>query len=189
MAQPKKGFPFNILILSVITMVFGFGMGLIIINSHSAADSPIVELPTSSVRQLTLNSTAPDFTLRTLSGQAVSLDSFRGRRVLVNFWASWCGPCQLETPDLERAYKQLRQQNVVFVGIGTGDETARLKQFVADHGVTYTIVEDPEGTVSDSYGVVGLPSTFLIDSKGFVRKEYTGPVTAQQVLADMAQLN
>ncbi len=189
MVQPKKGFPLNIVILAAIAVVFGFGVGLIIVSSHTAANNPLAVLPTAPLPQLAVGSPAPDFTLRTFNGQAVSLKGLRGTRVLVNFWASWCGPCQRETPDLQKAYSQLRQQNVVFVGVGTQDETDKLKKFVADNGVTYTIVEDPQGTVSDRYGVVGLPSTFLIDSSGVVRKAYTGPVTTGEVLADIAKLN
>ncbi len=189
MVQPKKRFPYSILILAAIATVFGFGMGLIIVSSHSTADNPALVIPTSDVHQLAVGSPAPDFSLRTFSGQTVSLKDLRGKRVLINFWASWCGPCQRETPDLQSAYSQLRGRNVVFVGVGTQDETDKLKKFVADNGVTYTIVEDPNGTVTDRYGVIGLPSTFLIDTGGVVRAVYTGPVTRDQVLADVAKLN
>ncbi len=189
MVQPKKRFPYSILILAAIATVFGFGMGLIIVSGHSTADNPVIVIPTSDVHQLAVGSPAPDFALRTFSGQTVSLKDLRGKRVLINFWASWCGPCQRETPDLQSAYNQLRGQNVVFVGIGTQDETANLKKFVDDNRVTYTIIEDPLGKVGDTYGVLGLPTTVLIDSNGVVRKVFTGEVKQDQVVEELKKLS
>ena len=185
----KRRFPISIVVLAAVAALFGGGMGLIIINSRPTQDSPLIVLPTSSVRQIRLDAPAPDFTLNTFAGQPVTLKELRGQRILINFWASWCPPCLQETPDLRDAYNALRADNVAFVGIGMQDDTEKLKKFVADKGVPYTIVEDPKGKVGDAFGVLGLPTTILVDSTGIVRKVYTGAVTKDQVIADIKKLN
>ncbi|HEY3340874.1 MAG TPA: TlpA disulfide reductase family protein [Anaerolineae bacterium] len=189
MDKPKKRFPISILVLAAIAAVFGFGTGVIIISSRPTSDNPVIVLPTSNMRTLSEGSSAPDFTLQTFTGQGVTLKDLRGKRVLINFWASWCPPCLGETPDLKAAYNQLREENVAFIGIGTQDETDKLKKFSAENSIPYTIVEDPKGTVGDSYGVLGLPTTVLVDSKGIVRKVFTGPITKDQVIAEFGKIN
>ena len=189
MDTPKKKFPISILVLALIAALFGFGTGVIIISSRPTSDNPVIVLPTSNVHGLAEGSPAPDFTLKTFAGQDVSLKELRGKRVLINFWASWCPPCLRETPDLKAAYNQLREENVTFIGIGTQDETDKLKQFSDENSLSYTIVEDPKGTVGDSYGVLGLPTTILLDSQGIVRKVFTGPITKDQVIAEFGKIN
>ncbi|MCL5999558.1 MAG: TlpA family protein disulfide reductase [Chloroflexi bacterium] len=187
--HPKKRFPVSILILATIAALFGLGTGLIIVNSNNGQqDGPIV-LPTSSFSGLREGVQAPDFTLNTLSGKPVALNSLRGRRVLVNFWASWCPPCLQEMPDLKAAYTALKDDGVEFVGIGLQDETANLQKFVADNVVPYIILEDPKGTVGNAYGVLGMPTTILVDSNGVVRKVFKGPVTKDTVIAEMNKLS
>ena len=163
-------------------------MGLIIVSGRPSQDNPLVVLPTSSVRQISVDAPAPDFTLNTFEGRPVTLKELRGKRVLINFWASWCTPCLRETPDLRDAYKALSADNVAFVGIGMQDATDKLKKFVADNDVPYIIVEDPKGKVGDAFGVLGLPTTVLVDSNGIVRKVYTGAVTKDQVIADIRKI-
>jgi peroxiredoxin len=189
--QPRQRFPLSILILAVIAAVFGFGMGWVIINSRPAAQNPLVVLPTSGVRSIGVGTAAPDFTLNTLTGQPMTLKNLRGKRVLINFWASWCPPCLKETPDLRDAYNALRAQdeNVAFVGIGLQDDTDKLKKFADENQVSYTVVEDPKGKVGDAYGVLGMPTTILVDSNGIVRKVFTGPVTKEQLLTEMKKLS
>ena len=189
MDSPKKKFPISIVIFALIAALFGFGTGLIIINSRSTSDNPVIVLPTSNVHGLAEGSVAPDFTLKTFSGQTVNLKELRGKRVLINFWASWCPPCLRETPDLKAAYNELREENVAFIGIGTQDDTDKLKKFSDDNSLPYTIVEDPKGTVGDRYSVLGLPTTILVDSQGIVRKVFTGPITKDQVMTEVGKLN
>ena len=189
MEQPKRKFPRSILILAIIAAVFGFGTGIIIILTRPMQNATGFALPTSVTRSLALNKPAPDFTLNTLDGKPFTLQETRGKRVLINFWAAWCPPCLSETPDLVSAYDELRDAGVVFIGIGTQDETAKLKAFVDDKKVPYIILDDGDGKIGDRYAVLGLPTTVLIDSSGIVRKIFTGAVTRQQVIDEMKKLN
>jgi cytochrome c biogenesis protein CcmG, thiol:disulfide interchange protein DsbE len=186
--KPKKRFPTSIVVLVVIAALFGFGMGYIIISSRPSGENPVIVLPTSNVIQVGIDEPAPDFSLNTFAGKPVALKDLRGKRVLINFWASWCPPCLRETPDLVAAYKALGDNSIAFVGIGTQDDTDKLKKFADDNQVPYTILEDPKGKVSDAYGVLGLPTTVLVDGNGIVRKVFTGPVTKDQVISEIRKI-
>ncbi len=188
MTEQKRRLPASIVVIALVAAVFGLGTAAIIVKSIPTQNNPVIVLPTANIRRLGMNAPAPDFTLKTFDGKAVSLKDLRGKTVLINFWASWCPPCRLETPDLVAAYQELGGSGVAFVGIGTQDDTDKLKQFVAENKVTYTILEDPKGAVSDAYNVLGLPTTVLIDSKGLVRKEFSGAVTKDQVIAEIKKL-
>ena len=189
MTEQKRQLPVSIIVIAIIATVFGLVTAAIIVSSRGPQqDNPIVVLPTVSVRRLGVDVPAPDFTLNTLDGKPVALKELRGKPVLINFWASWCPPCLKETPDLVAAYKELGQDKVTFIGIGTQDDTDKLAKFAKDNSVPYLIVEDPKGTAGDSYSVLGLPMTILVDSNGIVRKVFSGPVTTDQVVTEMKKL-
>ena len=184
---PKRRSVWPILILAGIASLFGFGAGILIAsNANQPAD---VTLPPTAVMQfLRENEPVPDFELNTLDGEPVKLSSFKGHPVLLNFWASWCPPCKDETPDLIAAYNELKQAGVVFIGIGTQDDTPKLQQFADEFKVPYLIVEDPLGKVSNQYRVLGMPTTFLVDKDGIMRKVINGIVNKDQVITDMLAL-
>ncbi|MCL4504937.1 MAG: TlpA family protein disulfide reductase [Chloroflexi bacterium] len=189
MSEQKRRLPTSIIVIAIVAAVFGLGTAAIIVKSSpTTQDNPVIVLPTANIRRLGVDTPAPDFTLKTFNGTPVSLKDLRGKRVLINFWASWCPPCLQETPDLVAAYKELGDSGVVFVGIGTQDDSDKLKKFAADNKVTYTILEDPKGSVSDAYSVLGLPTTVLVDSQGIVRKVFSGPVTKDQVITEIKKL-
>ncbi|HXR11095.1 MAG TPA: TlpA disulfide reductase family protein [Gaiellaceae bacterium] len=123
---------------------------------------------------------APAFSLNRLDGSGpISLASLRGRTVVLNFWASWCGPCKREAPALETIWKDYRAKNVVVLGVDSGDEKSDARRFLAAHGVTYPIVSDPNEILSgNTYNVPGLPATFVIDAQGrLVGKVVLGPIS------------
>ncbi len=122
---------------------------------------------------------APNFALRTPAGEVLQLDSYRGSYVLINFWASWCGPCRGETPDLQSLYERAGQRSLVILGVNQQEEAATAGAFAAEFGVTYPIVLDRAGEVSNAYRVGrGLPVTFLVSPEGVVLKVYPGRITA-----------
>ena len=127
---------------------------------------------------------APAFVLDNLAPESnsVSLASFAGRPVVINFWASWCVPCRTEMPALEAAHLALADQ-VAFIGIDHQDDHTSAVEFIAFTGVTYESGFDPEGRVAAAYGLYGLPTTVLISPDGIVVAEVTGAVTEERLLA------
>ena len=121
---------------------------------------------------------AAPFTLTAFDGKPISLESLRGRVVVVNFWASWCVPaCYDEAPSLERAWRAYRDRGVVLVGVNIQDKEEPARRFLDRFGHTFPNAPDPAGRVSVDYGVYGVPETFFIDRTGRVRFKHVGAVT------------
>ncbi len=122
-----------------------------------------------------LSGAAPDFTLKSRDGGNVRLAELRGEVVLVNFWASWCGPCREEMPKLEELHNTYKDLGFTLLGINL-DQTEELsKKLLKDISVTFPVLFDPENNVSEAYDVESMPSTFLVDKNGnwrFVHKGY-----------------
>ncbi|MGQ9815296.1 MAG: redoxin domain-containing protein [Candidatus Roseilinea sp.] len=186
--KPRPRSPWPIVILAGIAALFGFGAGLLIATSANQPGAPVTVPAAPVIQFLRENEPAPDFELQTFDGQTVRLSDFKGRPVLINFWASWCPPCKEETPDLIAAYRELKDINAVFIGVGTQDDTDKLKQFAEEHQIPYLVVEDPLGKVSNRYRVLGMPTTFLIDTDGILRKTINGVVTRNQIVTEMRGL-
>jgi cytochrome c biogenesis protein CcmG, thiol:disulfide interchange protein DsbE len=121
---------------------------------------------------------APAYAATTLQGDTVSLESLRGEVVLLNFWATWCGPCRFETPFLQQLSEEYgdRDFNIVGVSMDTGDAADQIAMFVEEYGVTYTILHDPQMRGMELYQILGLPATFLLDREGTLTWMKYGPV-------------
>ena len=128
---------------------------------------------------------APEFSLERLDGSGeLSLESLRGQTVVLNFWASWCGPCKDETPLLQRAWQRWEGKDVVFVGVDVKDFRGDARAFTRRYGVTYPNVYDGKGSLVGRYGVTGFPETYFIDAAGKVRYRIAGPVEEESDLDD-----
>ena len=118
---------------------------------------------------------APDIQLPDLQGREVRLKDFRGRYLLVNFWATWCGPCKLEMPSLETLYRRFGPDRLVVIGISNDMFGATVvKPYVEAQGLTFPILLDPQLDASNAFGVVSLPTTYLIDPRGNIIGELAG---------------
>ena len=116
---------------------------------------------------------APNFTLRDLGGQEVSLDQFRGKIVLMDFWATWCGPCRMTMPLLERLEKEYSSV-MVQLAINQFEPIDEVREYVQSQGVHAKVLLDEDGSVSTAYRVGSIPTQFLIDRKGILRHVQLG---------------
>ncbi len=124
---------------------------------------------------------APDFTLQTLDGESVSLSDYRGKLVMINFWASWCPPCNSEMPDLQRYYEQHQDEDFIILGVNYQDTPDKVQAFIEKYGVTFPILLDSDGRVANLFGVQGLPTSFFVDKEGNVLGYQPGPVTKEML--------
>jgi peroxiredoxin len=119
---------------------------------------------------------APDFALRDLQGRTHRLAEFRGKVVFLNVWATWCPPCRMEMPSMERLHRRLQGKDFVMLAVSEDEDgPAMVQRFIDQLGITFPVLIDPEGIVPGRYGVTGYPETFVIDREGRVIQHTIGP--------------
>jgi peroxiredoxin len=119
---------------------------------------------------------APDWTLKTLDNKKASLKDFNGKYIFLNFWATWCGPCIDEMPSMEKLYQKFKNRKnfeMLAVSIDKGGADA-VRKFVTENKLSFTILLDGDSEVAAAYGVMGIPSTYLIDPQGYIINRAVG---------------
>ena len=128
----------------------------------------------SSVWAKADQSPAPDFTLKSQKGDNLKLSELRGKVILINFWASWCGPCRQEMPVLDELYRHYRSLDFTILGVNVEQDSDNAKSLLKDVSVSFPVLFDNENKVSKLYDVKGMPSTVLVDRDGNIRYVHMG---------------
>lgn len=157
-------------------------------NLQSQADVEIRLGSTGTQQAAKVGEPAPDFALPTPDGETVRLSDFRGQPVLVNFWATWCPPCEQEMPDIEALYQKYRDQGLEVIAVDQQESSAAVQQYFDDRNLTFQPVIDSTGEVFNIYRVVALPTSYFIDAEGIVRFQHRGMMTAEQMENYAAQV-
>jgi len=122
----------------------------------------------------TFSGPAHDFTLKSQSGENIRLKELAGQVVLLNFWASWCGPCRKEMPKLEDLHQKYKDLGVTILGINIDENPELSKKILKDVSINFQVLYDPESQVSSRYNIEAMPATFLVDKKGDFRFRHNG---------------
>lgn len=156
-------------------------------NSTKSEQLAAVEQPKQTTPQPSQETTrplvdAPDFTVYDLDGNAVQLSDFFGKPIVLNFWASWCGPCKMELPDFQEKYNHLGD-NVTFLLVnmtdGAQETVATASAFISDKGYTMPVFYDTQFSAARAYGVNSIPCTYFLDAQGHAIAQATGAIDAQ----------
>ena len=140
----------------------------------ASACSPAVGDAAGASEPPRVGALAPDFTVSTLDGNAITLSQLRGKPVVINFFASWCAPCRLEAPHLQEAYARKSKDGLVIIGINMGEGKPQAEQFVKDYGWSFDVVLDPGQKVTQKYQLIGLPATFFVGRDGVLKSIKVG---------------
>jgi peroxiredoxin len=125
-------------------------------------------------RSAAIGEPAPDFSLPTLEEREIGLGKFKGKVVLLNFWASWCAPCQEELPELEKIYRKYQERGFEVIGVNIDKKQANAEKFVRRFGLTFPVMLDPESAVVGEYRAHAMPMSYLIDQEGVIRQLFFG---------------
>jgi cytochrome c biogenesis protein CcmG/thiol:disulfide interchange protein DsbE len=135
-----------------------------------------------------LNRPAPDFTLTTFKGTTISLEGLTGKPLVINFWASWCPPCRIEAPLLERTWRAYKNRDVVFIGVDVQDREEDALSYIREFDITYPNGPDPTGEISIDYGVSGLPVTFFVSRKGEIVRRWVGAIERSVLISSIEEI-
>ena len=155
-----------------------------------ATEAAVAEDPTGETEEAR-GSEAPDFTVYDLEGNAHKLSDFRGKPVLLNFWASWCGPCQMEMPDFQKFYESHGDQvNFVIVNLTDGQQETveSASAFIAEKGYTFPVYYDTDIDAAMKYGVNAVPVSYFIDGSGYFVAWAQGALSADMLQQGMDML-
>ncbi len=137
---------------------------------------------------LEIGNAAPDFQLQTLDGSTVKLSDYRGKRVMVNFWATWCPPCRAEMPDLEKFHQN---NDVIILAVNltqTEQSMQEIKDFVHEFELTFPILLDKNIEVANRYAIRPIPTSFMIDSNGIIRNKAFGALHYEMMVQELEQM-
>ncbi len=145
--------------------------------------------PTSSLKNALEGSPAPDFTLKSLDGGRIQLSSFKGRPVVVNFFASWCLPCRDEAPLLRTTALEAANKNVVILGVAYSDKEPDTRKFRDEFNLGFPVLMDSDDSrASVNYGIKGVPETFFVGKDGKIARYHPGPLDAASLEAGLKSI-
>ncbi|GAA0498272.1 redoxin domain-containing protein [Salinibacillus aidingensis] len=167
------------IILVVVAGLFFWAVYDFVIQSNQEAEADV---------GTNVDDQAPDFELTTLTGKTEKLSDYRGEPVMVNFWASWCGPCRSEMPAMQNMYEK-NDVNILAVNLTT-QETKRqdIPDFVDEFQLTFPVLLDVEGETGSAYQIGSIPTSFFIDSEGIISYKHTGPLNEEQIMQQFEKM-
>ncbi|SFF05405.1 thiol-disulfide oxidoreductase ResA [Alteribacillus iranensis] len=174
MSKKRKRLYFRISILSVIGVLLGYVFYTNFINKD---ETLVVE-----------GDVAPNFQLTSMNGETIELDDYRGQGVFLNFWGTYCPPCEYEMPYMQNQYQEYKDKGVEILAVNVGEAQLAVERFVNRHQLTFPIPMDENKTVLDRYGINPLPTTFLINSDGEVIDIITGGMTEEDIQGYMERI-
>lgn len=174
---------FSVLGLLAVAVILFFGLKFF---SQKLQTESVVLAPQATLQDL---GPARDFKLKLLDGNKfVSLKTFKGKPLVINFWASWCPPCRQEAPTLSALARKYQRQ-VQFLGIIFQDTEPQVRAYIKEFNVPYPNAWDPKQEAANTYGITGVPETYFIDSQGRLRGKWIGAINAETLESFLSQLS
>jgi peroxiredoxin len=132
---------------------------------------------------------ALDFKLKDLDGNEVSLSSLKGKKVFLNFWATWCPPCKAEMPEIEKLYQETKDSDLVILAVDIGENSNTVKPFIDENKYNFKVLLDSDQSVATQYGISSIPTSYFIDTDGNIISTHIGAMTIDQMKAYIKTLD
>ncbi len=185
--QDRRSGPTGWILLAA-GLLLGLGLGLLIFRGFPSREASLQGPGPNGVTQTPgvipaswIGSPAPEFALLDLEGLTERLSQYRGDVVLLNFWATWCEPCRVEMPAIDKRYQSLKDKGFVVLGIDFDEPASEVRSFRDQVKVTFPLMLDPGGKVQAMYRVLGYPTSFFVDRQGIIRLMHIGIMDDSQV--------
>jgi thiol-disulfide isomerase/thioredoxin len=144
-------------------------------STETAKDSPILINPNS------MKVSALDFKLKDLNGKEVSLSQLKGKRVFLNFWATWCPPCKAEMPEIEALYNETKDSDLVILAVNIGESQNTVKSFMDKNKYNFSVLLDTDNSIAAKYNIQSIPTSFFIDKDGVIVSRHIGSMNKTQM--------
>lgn len=179
MAQAKKWIIGGV----VVVVLAGAALLTTYQGNSDATKSAVQQDPSQAAPRAMVGYHAPAFALQTLEdSKTVSLDELKGKPVILNFWASWCGPCRSETPDLQATYEKYQDKAEFYaINLSSQDDLNSAKEFLSQLGITIPVLKDADGKTQSAYKIISVPTTLVLDRDGIVKERREGALTKVQM--------
>ena len=177
----------NLIFPLVFVLVFGICIYTVSSYNKNKSNGQVItnkEAPKVSDSNTDLNVSkipALDFKLKNLNGKEVSLSDYKGKKVFLNFWASWCGPCKSEMPDIEKLYEETKDSDLVIITINLGEDKDTVKSFLDKYKYNFTVLLDLDQSVAAQYKISAIPTSYFIDEAGNIVSTIRGSLTLLQM--------
>ena len=191
--------------LIVIIAAIIVGVSIYTVNTYTASSSK----PNSSVKNTDKNSTTQNnvptkpigikpsviktkaigFKLKDLSGKELSLNDLKGKKVFLNFWATWCPPCKAEMPEIEKLYQETKNTDLVIVAVEIGEPLSTVKSFIDNNKYNFKVLIDPDQTVAVQYNIASIPTSYFIDADGNIISKSIGGMNIDEMKASIKALD
>lgn len=163
-------------------------------NTESQIEKPSISAISQEAEKLGIQkgNMAPDFELATLNGDNAKLSNYKGKKVILNFWATWCPPCKAEMPNIEEFYKENKDKNVIVLAVNlttVEKNKDNIQQFIKDQGLTFPVLLDEKGNEGNLYQAFTIPTSYIIDTKGIVQQKIVGPMSKETMETLVSKIN
>lgn len=159
--------------IKCVVIILGLFLSVILILEHSSAESRNETL-SLGVQEYAIPVEATDFTLKDLDNKRISLKNYRGKVVMLNFWATWCTPCRLEMPSMEKLHRQFKDKGFIVLAVAAGEKAEGVTAFVKEYHITFSALLDTDQEVAEGYKVWALPTTYFINAEGKITGRVNG---------------
>ncbi len=188
-AKAKTGILVGVFALLLVVTIVGYRLLSAKIHPQQGSSASSAQGENASSAPSSSKAAAPDFTVQDATGKEISFSEFKGKPVVVNFWASWCPPCKAEMPDFEKMYQEYSKKGVSFVMInmtdGSRETVATAQKFLQESRYTFPAYFDVKQSAAGVYGVSAIPDSVFIDKSGTIVNAYAGMIDANTMKANL----